>query len=357
MFRRTNKSPLLGLDISSSSVKLIELSRGTGGFRIEAIGIEPLPERAIQDKDIIDAEAVAAAIRKAVKDSGTRAKSACVAIPGAASISRVLSLPADLTDAEMAMQVRLEAEQFVPHAMDDVSLDWDILGPTPGNAENVDILFAASRTEKVESRQNAADMGGLNVEIVDVEPFALQNVFQQVFEPKLDKIHADSGVVLLDIGANTTSVNVFHQGNMIYTREHPFGGRQHTEEIMRRYQLSYAEAGRAKRQGGLPESYDAEVLQPFIELVAQQIGRFLQFFYAANPSIPLTRILLGGGVAALPELTERIAMSTGVETQIANPFVGMTRSAQVSAAAGSRVLNEDATAMLIACGLALRSFD
>ena len=357
MFRRTNKSPLLGLDISSSSVKLLELSQASNGYRIEAIAIEPLPERAIQDKEIIDPEAIASAIRKAVKESGTRAKHACVAIPGSASISRVISLPADLSDAELSMQVRIEAEQYVPHAMDDVSLDYDVLGPTPGNAENVDVLFAASKTEKIEARQNAVDMGGINVEIVDVEPFALQNVFQRIFEPKLDKLHADSGVVLLDIGANTTSVNVFHQGNMIYTRDHPFGGRQHTDEIMRRYQLSYAEAGRAKRQGGLPESYENEVLLPFIELVAQQIGRFLQFFYAANPSIPLTRILLGGGVAGLPELSERIAMSTGVETQIANPFVGMTRSAQVSGAAGNRMLNEDATSMLIACGLALRSFD
>ncbi|MGD9888666.1 MAG: pilus assembly protein PilM [Halothiobacillaceae bacterium] len=357
MFRRTNKAPLLGLDISSSSVKLLELSQTSNGYRIEAIAIEPLPERAIQDKEIIDPEAVAAAIRKAVKESSTRAKHACIAIPGSASISRVITLPADLSEAELAVQVRIEAEQYVPHAMDDVSLDYDILGPTAGNADNIDILIAASRTEKIEARHNAVDMGGLNVEIVDIEPFALENVFHQLFAPKLDKISADSGVALLDIGATTTAVNVFHQGSMIYTRDHPFGGRQHTDEIMRRYQLSYAEAGRAKRQGGLPESYEVEVLLPFIELVAQQISRFLQFFYAAHPSIPLTRILLGGGVAGLPDLSERIAMSTGVETQIANPFVGMTRSAQVSSGAGSRMLNEDATSMLIACGLALRSFD
>jgi len=357
VFRRTNKAPLLGLDISSSSVKLLELSQTANGYRIEAIAIEPLPERAVQDKDIIDPDAVAGAIRKAVKESGTRAKHACIAIPGSVSISRIITLPADLSEAELAMQVRIEAEQYVPHAMDDVSLDYDILGPTAGNPDNVDILIAASRTEKVEARQSVADMGGLNVEIVDVEPFALENVYHQLFVPKLDKMHADSGIVLLDIGANNTAVNVFHLGNMIYTRDHPFGGRQHTDEIMRRYQLGYAEAGRAKRQGGLPESYEAEVLLPFVDLVAQQVGRFLQFFYAANPSIPLTRIFLGGGVAALPDLSERISTSTGVETHIANPFVGMTRSAQASGAAGNRILNEDATSMLIACGLALRSFD
>lgn len=357
MFRRTNKLPLLGLDISSSSVKLLELSRTASGFRIEALAIEALPDRAIQDKEIMDPEAIGAAIRKAVKESGTRSKQACIAIPGSVSISRVITLPADLSEAELAMQVRIEAEQYVPYAMDEVSLDYDILGSTAGNANNIDILIAAARTEKVEARLNAVDMGGLHVEIVDVEPFALENVYRQLFEPKLDKSHADSGVVLLDIGASTTAVNVFHQGNMVYTRDHPFGGRQHTEEIMRRYQLSYAEAGRAKRQGGLPESYESEVLLPFVELVAQQIGRFLQFFYAAHPSIPLTRVLLGGGVSGLPDINERIAMSTGIETQIANPLVGMTRSAQVSGAAGNRILNEDASSMLIACGLALRSFD
>lgn len=353
MFRRARKQPLLGLDISSTAVKLIELSRTRDAYRIEALAIEGLPERAVQDKSIMDPEAVGGAIRKLVKDSGTRSKRAAIAVPGSVAVSRVVTVPANLSEVELEAQIRMEADQYVPYPLDEVSLDFEVIGPTPGNPGTVDVLLAATRTENLESRVAAADLGGLHVDIVDIEPFAVENAYLELLQPRLGTISPEMGVALFDIGATMTSLSVFQQGKMIYTREHPFGGRQHTEEIMRRYQMSYAEAGRAKRQGGLPESYVSEVLEPFLDLAAQQVNRFLQFFYAAHPNVPIMRLLLGGGVAALTELSDRISTSTGIEAQYANPFVGMSRAPRVP----SRMLNEDASAMLIACGLALRSFD
>ncbi|TQV65451.1 MAG: pilus assembly protein PilM [Halothiobacillaceae bacterium] len=353
MFRRARKQPLLGLDISSTAVKLIELSRTRDAYRIEALAIEGLPERAVQDKTIMDPEAVGGAIRKLVKDSGTRSKRAAIAVPGSVAVSRVVTVPANLSETELEIQIRMEADQYVPYPLEEVSLDFDIIGPTPGNPGTIDVLMAATRTENLESRVAAAELGGLQVDIVDIEPFAIENAFQELLKPRLSDISPDMGVALLDIGATVTGLSVFHQGAMIYTREHPFGGRQHTDEIMRRFQMSYAEASRAKRQGGLPESYASEVKEPFLELAAQQASRFLQFFYAAHPNVHLMQILVGGGVAAMPELADRIATSTGIETKQANPLMGMSRAARVP----SRMVNEDAAAMLIACGLALRSFD
>lgn len=353
MFRRARKQPLLGLDISSTAVKLIELSRTRDGFRIEALAIEGLPERAVQDKAIVDPEAIGTAIRKLVKDSGTRSKGAVIAVPGSVAVSRVVTLPANLSETELEMQIRMEADQYVPYPLEEVSLDFDILGPTPGNPGTIDILIAATRTENLEARVAAAELGGLHVDIVDIEPFAIENAFLEILQPRIGDISPEMGIALLDIGATSTSLSVFHQGKMIYTREHPFGGKQHTEEIMRRYQMSHAEAGRAKRQGGLPESYAEEVLEPFLELAAQQANRFLQFFYAAHPNLNIMQILLAGGVAALAGLDERVASSTGIETRTATPFAGMSRAARVP----TRMVNEEGAAMMIACGLALRSFD
>ncbi|MGK0673159.1 MAG: pilus assembly protein PilM [Halothiobacillaceae bacterium] len=353
MFRRSQKQPLVGLDISSTAVKLIELSRTRDTYRVEALAIEPLPERAIQDKSILDPEAVGTATRKAVKDSGTRSKRAAIAVPGSLAVSKVVTLPAGLSEMELETQVRMEANQHIPFPLEEINLDFEVLGPTPGNPGTVDVLLAATRSENIESRVAAVELGGLQVEIVDIEPFALENAYLELLAPRLLDITPDMAVALFDIGCTVTSLSVFHQGKMIYTREHPFGGCQHTDEIMRRYQMTRAEAHRAKRQGGLPESYVEEVLEPFIELTTQQLNRFLQFFYAAHPNIHVMRLLLGGGVAVLPELNERIAHSTGIETTTANPLIGMSRAPRVS----SRVVNEDATAMLIACGLALRGFD
>ncbi|MGB9670821.1 MAG: pilus assembly protein PilM [Halothiobacillaceae bacterium] len=353
MFRRSQKQPLLGLDMSSTAVKLIELSRTRDTYRVEALAIEPLPERAIQDKSIMDPEAIGAAIRKAVKDSGTRSKRAAIAVPGSVAVSKVVTLPVGLSEMELETQARMEADQHIPFPLEEINLDFQVLGPTPGNPGTIDVLLAATRSENLESRVAAAELGGLQVEIVDIEPFALENAYFDLLAPKLSDITPEMAVALFDIGATVTSLSVFHQGKMIYTREHPFGGRQLTDEIIRHYSMSHAEASRAKRQGGLPESYREEVFEPFLELTTQQLSRFLQFFYAAHPNIPVMRLLLGGGVAAIPELNERVVHSTGIETTTANPFIGMSRAPRVS----NRVINEDATAMLIACGLALRGFD
>jgi len=350
------KPPLLGLDISSTAVKLLELSQhaGRGGvrYRVESYAVEPLPSNAVVEKNIADVEAVGNAVRKVVKRSGSRAKHAAVAVSGSAVITKVISMPASLSDREMENQIELEADQYIPYPLEEVNIDFQVLGPAEKSPELVDVLLAASRSENVDDRVAALDLAGLSCDIVDVEAYAMESACTQLAEHWPNGGH-EQVVAVADIGATTTTLNVLYSNKIIYTREQNFGGRQLTEEIQRRYGLSMEEAGMAKRQGGLPDNYIPEVLDPFKEAMAQQVNRSIQFFYSASSYSAVDLIVLAGGSSSVPGVDDLIQERLGVETVVANPFANM--------AVGSRVkpqaLSNDAPAMMIACGLALRSFD
>ena len=351
LFSRKNP-PMVGLDISSTAIKLLELSRSGGRYRVESYTVEPLPANSVVEKSIADVEAVGEAIRRAVKRSGTKSKHAAVAVAGSAVITKVISMPASIGDDEMESQISLEADQYIPYPLDEVNLDFEVLGPSTKNPERVDVLLAASRSENVESRTAAAELGGLTARIVDVEAFAMENAFALIAEMMEDG-GAGRTIAVVDIGATMTTLNVMHDRKSIYTREQVFGGKQLTEEIQRRYGLSYEEAGLSKKQGGLPDNYIPEVLEPFKESMVQQVGRSLQFFFSSSPYNGVDHIVLAGGCASIPDIDELIAQKTGTETSIANPFANMSLSGKVR----PESLSSDAPSMMIACGLALRSFD
>ena len=346
-----SQGPIIGVDISSTAVKLLQLSRSGSRFRVEHYAVEPLPPSVVVEKNIVELEAVGDAIRRAVARSGSRAKNAAAAVAGSAVITKVIPMPADLDEAEMEAQIELEAVNYIPYPIEEVSLDFEVLGPAPNNPEMVQVLLAASRSENVELRQSALELGGLTARIMDVEAFAIENAFSLV----ANELPVGSGglVALLDIGATMTTLNVLRGGRSLYSREQVFGGKQLTDEVMRRYGLSYEEAGLAKRQGGLPESYGVEVLEPFKEATVQQIGRLLQFFYAGSEFNRVDHIVLAGGSASLPGLPAMIEEQLGVSTSVANPLAQMTLGPRVQAHA----LAQDAPALMIATGLALRGFD
>lgn len=346
------KPPLLGLDISSTAVKLLELSRNGGRYRVESYAVEPLPPNSVVEKNIADVEAVGESIRRAVKRSGSRARDAAVAVAGSAVITKVITMNASLKDDEMESQIELEADQYIPYPLEEVNLDFEVLGPSEKNPETVDVLLAASRSENVDMRVAALEIGGLNTRIVDVEAYALENAFQLVAEQLPDGGH-DQTVAVIDVGATMTTLNVLHDLKIIYTREQVFGGKQLTEEIMRRYGLSYEEAGMAKRQGGLPDNYVPEVLEPFKEAMTQQVSRSLQFFFSSSQYNTVDRIVLAGGSASIQGIDELIESKLTTDTSIANPFANMSLSPRVK----PQTLSNDAPALMIACGLALRSFD
>ncbi len=355
-FFGSKKQAMLGLDISSTAVKLLELSKSSGRsgarYRVEAYAVEPLPANAVVEKNIADVDAVGQAIHNVVRRSGSKARQAAVAVSGSAVITKIITMPASLSDAEMESQIQLEADQYIPYPLEEVNLDFEILGSSEKNPEMMDVLLAASRSENVDDRVAALEIAGLTATVVDVEAYAMENAFTQIAD-QLPDGGDDQTVAIADIGATTTTLNVLRNGKIIYTREQNFGGRQLTEEIQRRYGLSHEEAGMAKRQGGLPDNYVPEVLEPFKEAMAQQVSRSLQFFFSSSAYNSVDYIVLAGGSSSIPGVDELIEEKIGTPTIVANPFANMSVSSNVK----PQGLSNDAPSLMIACGLALRSFD
>lgn len=343
---------LLGIDISSTSVKLLELSRSGNRYRVEAYAVEPLPPNAVVEKNIVELEGVGQALQRVVARAKVSVKQATVAVSGSAVITKSIEMESGLSDDELENQLKIEADQYIPYPLEEVAIDFEVQGPAARSPGRVEVLLAACRKENVEIREAALALAGLTAKVVDVEAYALERSYG-LLAPMLAGAQGELTVAVVDIGATMTTLSVLHNGRTIYTREQLFGGRQLTEEIQRRYGLSVEEAGLAKKQGGLPDDYDSEVLQPFKEAVVQQVSRSLQFFFAAGQFHDVDYILLAGGTASLPGLDRLIQQKIGTQTLVANPFADMSLSNKVNAGA----LASDAPALMIACGLAMRSFD
>jgi type IV pilus assembly protein PilM len=350
VFLSQKKPPLIGLDISSTSVKLLELSKTGSTYRIEGIGVEPLPVNAVVEKNIVEIEAVSESVKRALNKSKVKSKYVAIAVAGSSVITKKITMPANLSEEEMEGQIQLEADQYIPYPLEEVNLDFQVLGITEENPETVDVLLAACRSENVDERVAAIELAGLTARIVDIEAYTVETVFAAMASQMPDE-GMDKTIAIVDIGATMTNLSVIQNHRLIYTREQNFGGKQLTEEIMRRYGLSYDEAGLAKRQGGLPDNYEPEVLEPFKETTAQQVSRFLQFFYSAGGAdTDIDHLVLAGGTSCLSNLAELTESHIGVPTSIANPFSDMSSSSKVNKAN----LKADAPSFLVAAGLAIR---
>lgn len=353
MFPFKKKSaPVVGIDISATAIKLLELSRSGSRYRVESYAVEPLPPNSVVDKNITDIDAVGEAIGRAVKKSGTKTKHAAAAVAGSAVITKLIEMPANLSDSDMESQLQVEADQYIPFPLEEVALDFEVLGPSADNPERVDVLLAASRSDNVDVRVGALEIGGLSAKVIDVEAFALENTVcmlaANLFDNGEDKI-----IAVADVGSSVTTFSVLENLKIIYSREQQFGGAQLTEDIQRRYGLSYEEAGLAKRQGGLPENYASEVLEPFKESMSQQISRAQQFFFSSSQITNIDHLILAGGCSSIEGVAALIESKLGVSTTVANPFANMSVSSRIP----TQSLSNDAPALMVSCGLALRSFD
>lgn len=344
--------PLIGLDIGSSSVKLVELTEGsTRGMRLERYAIEPLPRAAVVDGNIDKIDVVAEAIQKAFRKGGFRIKNAALALPASAVITKRVAMPANLSEDELEVQVEGEAAQYLPFGLDEVSLDFQVLGPVQNSPGDVDVLIAASRKEKVEDRMAVVQAAGLRPVIMDVEFYAMRAAIDRLIAQMPGGEAQVIAVVYM--GANSTNLFVLHNGESMYEREQPFGGQQLTVDIARTFGLSSEEAEAKKRSGELPESYDKDVLQPFVEAAVTEITRGLQFFFTSTPYTKVDQIMLAGGSAVVPGLAEVLGQRAQVPASLISPFKGM----EVSSNLRDRQLRNDAPALLTPCGLAMRSFE
>ncbi|HFC92009.1 MAG TPA: pilus assembly protein PilM [Leucothrix mucor] len=342
------KGNLLGIDISSSAVKLIELSRKGNNYRVDSYSVASLPEGAAFERDIIEADPVGEAIRKVIKNSRTKSRHCALGIPSSMAINKIIAMPDSIPASEMEAQIEMEAEQYIPYPMDEVNFDFEIVGPS-ATSGMVDVLLGATRTENVEVRLAAAEMAGLTVDVVDLESNAIELLFSNL----VNDISDHETVAVVDFGASMTGINVFEKGHVAFSREQVFGGKQLTEEIMQRYGLPYSEAGLAKKNGNLPEGYIPEVLDPFRENMVRQVQRFLQFYHASTQQGKVEKLLLSGGCASIPGIDEQIQEATGIPVSLANPFSNMVLNGRVNPAR----FTSDIPAMLVSTGLALRGLE
>ena len=351
-FFKNSTPPLIGVDISSSSVKMVELAEGgRGSYRLEAYAIAPLPRDAVVDGNITGLDQVVEIVKQTWKLLGSREKRLALSLPAAAVISKKVLMAAGLREEDMELQVELEANQYIPFSLDEVNIDFQVLGPAAA-ADEVEVLIAAARKEKIEDRVAAAEGAGLKVAIMDMDTYATEAAYA-LASTQLSNNGRNQTVMIIDIGATTMHINVLHDNQSVYTREQAFGGTQLTQEIQRRFGLSPEEAEIAKRRGGLPESYGSEVLQPFMQSLALEISRAMQLFTSSTQYNRIDHLMLAGGCASIPGVDVLVQERTRVNTVSANPFTGMALNSKIK----PQQLAADAQSLMIACGLALRRFD
>jgi type IV pilus assembly protein PilM len=351
-FFKEHTPPLIGVDISSASVKMVELSGTPDNLGLEAYAVVPLAKDSVVDGNIAGLEQVGSAVDRAWKLLGTREKRVALALPSAAVISKKVIMPANLREEDMELQVEAEANQYIPFALDEVNIDFQVLGPTANNPQELDVLIAASRKDKIEDRVVAAEEAGLKVIVMDVETYATEAAYALACN-QLPNGGREQTVMIIDIGAMMMHINVLHDNQSVYLREQSFGGDHLTQEIQRRYGLSAEDAEIAKRKGGLPDSYSDEVLQPFIQSLAMEVARALQFFTSSTQYNRVDHIMLAGGCAAIPGVDRAVSERTQVNAIVANPFINMSISNKVK----QQSLAIDAPSLMVACGLAMRRFD
>ena len=343
---------MLGLDIGNSSVKLVELGQDKeNNLILETCAVLPLEAGWIKDGSIEKFDEIADAVRRLLKLSGTKTKNVVMALPPSSVITKKIVLPGGMTDLELEIQVESEANQYIPFPLDEVSLDFCILGPSAGSKGDIDVLIAASRREKVQDMQGLAEAAGLKPVIVDVKSYASRLAASRLIAGMTDHT-ADSIVALFEVGSLTTSMQVIRGDEVLYDRDQAFGGAQLTQLIVLQYGFSYEEAETKKCRGELPADYEKAVLKPFIENLVQEISRALQFFFTSTTHNKVDLVMLAGGSAGLTGLTAMVTRQTGFQCIVANPFKGM----RIAEGIGKKKLALEAPSYLTACGLALRRF-
>ena len=351
MFGHKQKK-LLGLDIGSASIKLLELSRSGGGYRLESYAVEPLPPNAVVERNISDVAPVGEAIKRAHASSGSRITKGTLAVAGSTVITRTIAMQASLTDAQIGERIAQEAERYLSYPIDELAVDFEVQGLSESHPEQTEVLLAACRKKTIELIASALAGAGLVPAVIEPQGQAVERVFE-LLEPPLARQAGELVIALVDVGATVTTLSVLVDGRATFTRDQAGGGRDLTRAIAKRYSLPFQEAEVAKLQGGLPGDFERDVLQPCNESAIQQLVRSLHYFYSSTHYNNVDHVLLVGGAASTAGLADGLQHALGAPVAIADPFADMSVAARVDAAA----LAEDAPALSVSCGLAMRGFE
>ena len=354
----SRKERFLGIDISPSAIKLMELSQSGQRIQIEALAREPLPEDAMVERNPAALDQVSAALKRALKNSGTTLKKAAVAVPSSSVITRTIPMPIEYSEDDIELNIQVEAAQYIPFPLEEIHLDFQVLGASRGSDAMQDVMIVASRRENVDLREEVLSEAGLKAAVVDVEAYSLENTYPFITQGAVAVDSAvdhgtDTRTALVDIGASITTLYVFQGDKVIFTREQNYGGDQLTRTITDTYDLPKDRAELAKHTGDLSEDYPLMVLEPYKQSLAEQIDNALQFFYTSSHFNSIDHVVLSGGGAMLPGLDQTVSSVLSLPVTIGNPFVGMNSTKKVN----RRSLDHDAPLFIVAFGLALRSLD
>ncbi|MDX1537495.1 pilus assembly protein PilM [Arsukibacterium sp.] len=342
---------MVGIDIGAHSVKAVLLSQHGSQYKVEAFAVEPMIKGAMSDREIQDIEAVGNVIGKIRKKIPRSVKFAAAAVSGSTVISKVIFMDVSLTDAELESQIEVEADTLIPYPLNEVSLDFEKLDVNESDPSKVNVLLSAARTESVEARVAALDNGGFSAKLVDVESYALSRAAELCLKQLPDDA-AGKVVALVDIGATMTLLSIVEKGKTLYTRDQAFGGEQYTRSILSYYNKSYDEAELAKVSGDLPPNYTFEVLAPFQTMLLQQIRRGIQMYLTSSGRDAVDYLIVSGGTALIEGIDKLLIDELGIHTVVANPF----KTIDVATSVDREQLNKSAPQLMVASGLALRSF-
>jgi type IV pilus assembly protein PilM len=342
---------IVGLDIGSNSVKAVELSGGSGGYKITAFGYAPLPSEAIVQGSFMNAPAISAAIQEAVSSGGIRAKDVASSVSGHSVIVKRIALPMQSPD-ELEETIRWEAEQYIPFDINEVNVDHQILQGSSVEGQ-MDVLLVAAKKDMIDDYTSVIADCGMNLAVLDVDAFAVGNMYEHCYAPE-----EEATAALIDIGASVINMNVMSGAVPVFTRDITTGGNQYTEEIQKTLSISVDEAERIKI-GGKPGEVSKDVVPQEVEEAMREVSetligevqRSLDFYRATATSTSLDKIVLCGGAARVPGLDRLFQDRLEVPTEIADPFNKIDIG---SGSLDEDLLHEFGPALSVAVGLSMR---
>jgi len=308
---------VVGLDIGASSVKAVQLKRSRGTNELVRLGVAPLHPETIVDGVIMDSGTVISAIQQIFTENQIKTKDVVVAVSGHSVIVKKVRIT-KMKPEELEEAIPFEAEQYVPYAIEDVNLDFQVLENSDPGAADMDVLLVAVKKDIINDYLSIISTAGLNAVVVDVDAFALENAFELAYELDRDQV-----VGLVNLGAAVMNINILQGGFSEFTRDSPLGGNRYTESIQKMLGLSYEQA-EALKLGGEVDGRTFRDAQPAIDMVnaevAGEIRRSFDFFRSSSHSDTIHRVILSGGCARLPGLVEYLAENLEISFEIANPL-------------------------------------
>jgi len=342
------KKEIVGIDIGSSSVKLVQIKEQKGAYFLQNVGILPLPLEAIVDNTLMDTSSIVETIKKLLKSLNIRVKDAACSVSGNSVIIRKISLPA-MPPEELEDQIHWEAEQYIPFDINDVHIDFQILASDQNDPSKMEVLLVASKKEIINDYLAVFNEAGINLAVVDVDSFAMQNAFELNYD-----IGPDNVVALINIGASIMNLNIVKNDISLFTRDVQMGGNLYTEEIQKQFGVSSEEAERMKVSGDAPDQAKLrDTISRVNETLAMEMRRSLDFYNTTAGEGKINNVYISGGGAKTPMLVEAVQQRLGLPVEIINPFCNVKCNEKEF---DPDYLNEIGPLVTVAVGLATRRF-